>query len=56
VRLIGVHISNFAGSSDQLCLFEGTPSNLDKKEKLHQALGKIKDKFGEKVIKHRDFK
>ncbi len=56
VRLIGVHVSNLAGSSDQLSLFEGSPSNLDKKEKLHQALGKIKDKFGETAIKHRDFK
>ncbi len=56
VRLIGVHVSNLAGSSGQLSLFEGNPSNLDKKEKLHQALGKIKDKFGEKAIKHRDFK
>jgi nucleotidyltransferase/DNA polymerase involved in DNA repair len=56
VRLIGVHVSNLSGTSNQLCLFEGNPSNLDKKEKLHQALGKIKDKFGEKAIKHRDFK
>ena len=56
VRLIGVHVSNLTGSSDQLSLFEGSSSNLDKKEKLHQALGKIKDKFGEKAIKHRDFK
>jgi len=56
VRLIGVHVSNLAGSSGQLSLFEVNPSNLDKKEKLHQALGKIKDKFGEKAIKHRDFK
>ncbi len=56
VRLIGVHVSNLAGSSGQRSLFEDSPSNLDKKEKLHQALGKIKDKFGEKAIKHRDFK
>jgi len=56
VRLIGVHVSNLAGSSDQLGLFESNPSSLDKKEKLHQALGKIKDKFGEKAIKHRDLK
>ncbi|MFC2160154.1 DNA polymerase IV [Acidobacteriota bacterium] len=56
VRLIGVHVSNFVGSSDQLGLFKDNPSNLDKKEKLHEALGKIKDKFGEKAIKHRDLK
>ena len=56
VRLIGVHVSNLASSSGQLGLFEDNPSNRDKKEKLHQALGKIKDKFGEKAIKHRDFK
>ncbi|MCJ7579986.1 MAG: DNA polymerase IV [Candidatus Aminicenantes bacterium] len=56
VRLIGVHVSNLSRGSDQLGLFEGQPSNLEKKEKLHQALGKIKDKFGEKAIKHRDFK
>ncbi len=56
VRLIGVHVSNLAGSPDQLCLFEGNPSNREKKEKLHQALEKIKDKFGEKAIKHREIK
>ena len=56
MRLIGVHVSNLEGASDQLSLFEASPSGHDKKEKLHQALGKIKDKFGEKAIKHRDSK
>jgi len=55
VRLIGVHVSNLVGSSSQPSLFESELPDPDKREKLHEALDKIKDKFGEKAIKHRDF-
>jgi hypothetical protein len=54
IRLIGAGVSNLSDSSIQPSLFESTPTHLGKKEKLHQALGEIKEKFGEKAIKHRD--
>jgi len=54
VRLLGVKVSNLADPEDQLPLF-GEGSTVDqKKERLHQALDKIKDRFGEKSIKLRD--
>jgi len=54
VRLLGVKLSNLADTKDQLSLF-GEESTVDqKKERLHQALDKIKDRFGEESIKLRD--
>ena len=47
VRLVGVKVSNFAFSLKQLSLF-ATPEA--RKEKLYQAIDKIKDRFGEEAI------
>lgn len=56
VRLIGVQVSNLQDSIEQFSLFETEPEQEEKKEKLHQAVDLIKDKFGEKAIKHRQIK
>jgi len=56
VRLIGVQVSNLNDSMEQYSLFEKEPEQEGKKEKLHQAVDLIKDKFGEKAIKHRQIK
>lgn len=45
VRLVGVKVSNLESSSRQLSLFKD-----EKKEKLYQAVDKIKNKFGEEII------
>jgi hypothetical protein len=55
IRLIGVYVSNLVSSSGQRSLFEGKFPDLDRRENLREALDKIKDKFSEKAIKHRDF-
>jgi len=56
VRLIGVQVSNLQNSIEQFSLFDQEPEGEEKKEKLHQAVDLIKDKFGEKAIKHRRVK
>jgi len=50
VRLLGVKVSNFSGSSWTEDLFEDDI----KKEKVHKAWGKILDKFGEGAISRRN--
>jgi len=52
VRLLGVSISNLMDDTWQDSLFNES-SSLKKKEKLHKALEKIIDKFGEGTIRHR---
>ena len=53
VRLLGVSASNLAPPADEPGLFSGTLPHLEKKEKLHQALDKIKVKYGEEAIRRR---
>ncbi|MBF0494785.1 MAG: DNA polymerase IV [Candidatus Omnitrophica bacterium] len=50
VRLIGVGTSNFEENSWSSDLFGGKSSKEQKNEKLHNALDRIKDKFGESAI------
>jgi DNA polymerase-4 len=54
VRLLGVRVSNFADSSQQEDLFDQSSSRTIKKEKLHKALDRILDRFGEDAIRHRN--
>jgi DNA polymerase-4 len=53
VRLLGVSVSHLGGPADERGLFPGPLPHAEKKEKLHQALDKIKDKFGEEAIRRR---
>ncbi len=53
VRLLGVRVSNLLKEETQPSLFKDTADLNEKKERLHQAMDSIKDKFGEKVIKRR---
>jgi nucleotidyltransferase/DNA polymerase involved in DNA repair len=53
IRLIGIQVSNLEAETDQLGLFGLTSPGSEKKEKLHEAVDQIKDKFGERAIKHR---
>ena len=53
VRLLGVSVSNLASPVDEPGLFPGPLPHAEKKEKLHQALDKIKGKFGEEAIRRR---
>jgi len=56
VRLIGVQVTNLQDSMEQYSLFETGPEREEKREKLHRAVDLIKDKFGERAIKHRHIK
>ncbi len=53
VRLLGVSVSNLSSPAEQPALFSDQPPDLEKKEKLHQALDAIKGKFGEQAITRR---
>jgi len=53
IRLLGVRVSNLLKADSQPGLFEDTADLNEKKERLHQAMDIIKDKFGENVIKRR---
>lgn len=48
VRLVGVKVSNFAYGEVQATLFE--EKDEDKQERMHQAIDKIKDRFGREAI------
>jgi len=52
IRLVGVGVSNMIKASYQPTLFE-QEEDQSKKERLHKAVDEIKDKFGDKSIKHR---
>ena len=54
VRLLGVRSSNLVDRPWRSDLFEEDPEGTDKREKVHKALDRIKDKFGEKAIGYRD--
>jgi len=53
VRLLGVKSSNLVDSSWQLDLFSENSEKAGKKEKIHEALDRIKDRFGESAIGYR---
>lgn len=53
IRLIGIQVSNLEKEKGQLGLFGPTSPGSEKKEKLHEAVDRIKDRFGERAIKHR---
>jgi DNA polymerase-4 len=53
VRLLGLSVSNLSGPREQPGLFSDQHPDLEKKEKLHQALDTIKGKFGEGAIRRR---
>ena len=53
IRLIGIQVSNLEQETEQLGLFGEITPGSEKKEKLHEAVDQIKDKFGEHAIKHR---
>ncbi len=53
VRLLGVKSSNLVDSSWQLDLFSESTDKTGKKEKIHKALDRIKDRFGENAIGYR---
>jgi DNA polymerase-4 len=53
VRLLGVRVSNLSHKETQPGLFKDDTGPHEKKERLHQAMDIIKDKFGEKAIKRR---
>ncbi|MBF0216334.1 MAG: DNA polymerase IV [Candidatus Omnitrophica bacterium] len=50
VRLVGVKASNLVNSEWSSDLFDGTSEPKKKDEKIHLAMDKIKDKFGEDAI------
>ncbi|NQT27978.1 MAG: hypothetical protein HQ570_00080, partial [Candidatus Omnitrophica bacterium] len=48
VRLVGVKVSNFTAGEVQATLFEA--KDEQKQERVHQAIDKIKNKFGREAI------
>ena len=53
VRLLGVRVSNLAEGSQRTDLFDGDTEKARKKERLHKALDRIVDRFGEGAIRRR---
>jgi len=53
VRLLGVKVSNLIDLSNEYSLFDETPNQDQKKERLHKALNRIIDKFGEGSVRRR---
>ncbi|MFH1552838.1 MAG: DNA polymerase IV [Candidatus Omnitrophota bacterium] len=53
VRLVGVRVSNLVDPSRKADLFEGESESAEKKERLHKALDRILDRFGEGALRHR---
>jgi len=54
VRLVGVRVSNLIDSSMQYDLFDESSDRTKKNERLHKALDRIMDKFGEEALRHRN--
>lgn len=54
VRLVGVKVSNLADTSCIEDLFAGSSDGEKKTERLHRALDRIKDRYGENAIGRRD--
>jgi DNA polymerase-4 len=53
IRLLGIHVSNLEQEAAQLDLFQPEKESGGKREKLHEAVDTIKDRYGEDAIKHR---
>ncbi len=53
VRLLGVRVSGLHDSAWQSDLFHENSEKFSKKERLHKALDKITEKFGDDAIHHR---
>lgn len=53
IRLLGVRSSNLVDNAWQSDLFDESSNGTEKKEKIHKALDRIKDRFGEESIKYR---
>lgn len=53
IRLIGIQVSKLEQEAQQMDLFSEAESGQKKKEDLHSAIDRIKDRFGDKAIKHR---
>lgn len=49
IRLIGIHLSNFVLSVEQVSLF---PSREEKERRILRIIDKLKSKFGEEIIKY----
>lgn len=53
VRLVGVKVSNLASSSGDILLFDMDTATTRKKERLHAAIDRLIDKFGEGSLRRR---
>ena len=53
IRLIGIQVSKLEQEVQQMDLFSEPLGVQKKKEDLHSAIDRIKDRFGDKAIKHR---
>jgi nucleotidyltransferase/DNA polymerase involved in DNA repair len=53
LRLLGIHVSKLEQEAGQLDLFQAEERGGKKREKLHEAVDTIKDRYGESAIKHR---
>lgn len=53
IRLIGIQVSNLEKENPQFDLFQEAAPGSQKKERLHAAVDEIRDRYGEKAIKHR---
>jgi len=53
VRLLGVKVSGLINPLIEKDLFDGDSAQIRKKEELHKALDRIKDKFGESSVRRR---
>ena len=54
VRLVGVKVSNLTDRSFDTDMFEDDSDKMKKKERLHKALDRIADRFGEDAVRHRN--
>jgi DNA polymerase IV len=54
VRLVGVKVSNLSGTAHRDDLFAGLSDSEMRTERLHKALDRIKDRYGESAIGRRD--
>ena len=49
VRLVGIHLSNFVPSVEQISLF---PSRAEKEQRILRTIDKLKSKFGDEIIRY----
>ncbi|MDD3088425.1 MAG: DNA polymerase IV [Candidatus Omnitrophica bacterium] len=50
VRLVGVRVTNLTASLEKHDLFDGVDPGSQKKERIHKAIDKIKDRFGDGAV------